>query len=163
MTLHKRLSVPVTAETQGLLRAFFCRNARSEITDSFTAFPLDEAQADRLATYRGRDKYFLFCEAGTPVGFWMLRGWDEGYDVPSFGVFVDYEHQGKGLGREMVREAMRTAAEMGSLAVRLTVYPSNARAVALYLSEGFTIQGDPAAEKLVMLKPLRAAGNPDMR
>lgn len=163
MTLHEHLSVPVTAETRSALRAFFRRNFRPEITESFTAFALDETQADQIAAHRGKDRYFLFFDSGIPVGFWMLRGWDEGYEVPSFGVFVDYEHQGKGLGREMVREAIRVARQMMSPAVRLTVYRNNTRAVGLYLSEGFTISGDPQAEKLVMLKTLSPASPLDMR
>jgi ribosomal protein S18 acetylase RimI-like enzyme len=67
----------------------------------------------------------------------MLRGWDEGFDVPSFGVLVDHRTQGQGLGRRMTEFAIAEARRLGSRRVRLTVNESNQAAVHLYRSLGF--------------------------
>src|SRR4051812_32296255 len=31
------------------------------------------------------------------VGFYMLRGFDEGYPAPMYGVFIGYDHRDRGL------------------------------------------------------------------
>jgi ribosomal protein S18 acetylase RimI-like enzyme len=126
---------------QAALETFFVENNRPEITETFHPFPLDAANAERIAVALRRDRYFAAFIEDTIVGLGMLRGWDEGFEVPSFGVVVDYRAQGQGHGRALTAHALRLARELGSERVRLTVHPSNARAVALYESLGFRETG----------------------
>jgi [ribosomal protein S18]-alanine N-acetyltransferase len=91
------------------------------------------------------------------LGFSMLRGFDEGYEIPSFGIFVDHESHGQGIGRRLTAWTIEQARRRGCPAVRLTVYADNAAALGLYASLGFREQergqverkGQPA-EKIVM-------------
>ena len=70
----------------------------------------------------------------------MLRGFDEGFEVPSFGIFVDHRHHGQGIGRRLTAWTVEEARRRGYPSVRLSVYASNARALGLYRSLGFEEQ-----------------------
>ena len=91
----------------------------------------------------------------------MLRGWDEGFQIPSFGIIVDYRYHGLGLGRRMTEFAIEEARRLNCSRVRLSVYESNDRALCLYRSLGFeeisreavVVHGSPDI-KIVMVKGL---------
>lgn len=150
----------IQSENEDTLKTFFGRNSRPEVTDLFTAFPLSGKEAERIAHHTGKDKYFLLSMNDTPVGFWMLRGWDEGFSVPSLGLFVDFEHQGKGFGRSIVREASRICKDLGCGAIRLSVYPQNKGAIGLYLSEGYIPQESKDPHKIIMIRRLSETAEP---
>lgn len=151
----------IRASDQAALTQFFVENNKPEITTHFHPFPLTSTSALRIATAPGLDRYYVALLDGQIVGFYMLRGWEEGYEVPSFGVMIDYRHQGLGLGRQMTAAMIEQAQRLGCPAVRLTVYASNERAVRLYESLGFaevrreavTI-AEKTDEKITMLKEL---------
>ncbi len=119
------------------LAALFERNAVTSVPATFDPFALDVEQAHQIALKPGRDLYFAALAGEELVGFSMLRGFEEGYAVPSFGIFVDEAHQGRGLGRRLTEWTVDRARERGCPAVRLSVYTSNPTAHALYESLGF--------------------------
>lgn len=119
------------------LSALFERNRIPQVTDMFDPFPLDAAQARKLALAAGEDAFYLAVRDELPVGFSMLRGFDEGYDIPSFGIFVDHESHGQGIGRELTAWTVEQARRRGCPGVRLTVYATNVVACRLYESLGF--------------------------
>lgn len=128
----------VASDSQELTR-FFIANDRPDTRQHFHPFPLDGETARRLTTSPGRDLYFGIFLGRRLAGFFMLRGWNEGYDIPSFGVLVGEAERGTGLGRLAVREAVAAARRAGAPAVRLSVGDENMRAFGLYLSEGFSV------------------------
>lgn len=65
---------------------------------------------------------------GTSVGFVGLM------DNYLAGIFVDYEYQSKGIGKEII-DYIKTIKEH----INLNVYVKNKRAVEFYLREGFTV------------------------
>ena len=83
----------------------------------------------------------------------MLRGWDEGYAVPSLGIAVRTSAQGRGLGRLMMAHLHAEAGRRGATVVRLRVHPDNVRARRLYESLGYAYAGEDRGE-LVMLVDL---------
>jgi [ribosomal protein S18]-alanine N-acetyltransferase len=136
----------------------FVRNAVPSVTAGFDPFALDAAEARRIALAPGRDLFFVAAEGEELVGFSMLRGFEEGYEVPSFGIFVDHRQQGRGVGRSLTEWTIERAREHGCPAVRLSVYASNARARAMYDALGFVererheLERDGHAdEKIVMM------------
>jgi hypothetical protein len=52
----------------------------------FRPHPFTEDEARGIAGRTGDDVYALLVEDGRPIAYGMLRGWDEGYAVPSFEV-----------------------------------------------------------------------------
>lgn len=146
---------------EGLTR-FFEENNTAEVTRQFHPFPLTRETAYEIARMGCLDWYYVTISKGTIVGLCMLRGWDEGFDIPSFGILVDYRQHGLGFGRQMTEFAIAEAKRLGCGSVRLTVYASNVRSVRLYLSLGFkeiyrepVIVAGEADTKLIMMKDLK--------
>jgi ribosomal-protein-alanine N-acetyltransferase len=121
----------------GLLTELFERNARPEVTSSFDPFPLDRKEARRIALESHRDGYYVAARADSLVGFSMLRGFDEGYEIPSFGIFVDHDAHGQGVGRALTAWTIEAARRRGCPSVRLSAYANSAVALGLYASMGF--------------------------
>jgi ribosomal protein S18 acetylase RimI-like enzyme len=81
--------------------------------------------------------------------------------VPSFGVVVDSELQGRGIGARLTDFTIAEASRLGSPSVRLSVYASNPVAMAMYERRGFReverqpIERDGSRdERIVMIKAL---------
>src|SRR5262245_34387391 len=86
------------------LGALFVRNDVAEITRGFHPFPLTAERARALVAEASLDRFYGARDGdGRLVGFSMLRGWNEGYEVPSLGVLVDREQHGRGIGRRLTR------------------------------------------------------------
>ena len=119
-------------------RDFLARNDLPVVTRTFDPFPMRAESADRLLGDAREDRFYgAFDADDAMVAMSMLRGWDEGYDVPSFGIVVDHEWHGRGLGARLTAWTVSRARELEAPAVRLTVYTDNARAYALYGRLGF--------------------------
>jgi len=126
----------------------------SDIDDTFfRPHPFTRDEAGRIANQAGRDTYALLVEDGRAVACGLLRGWDEGYTVPSLGIAVRTSAQGRGLGRLMMAHLHAEAGRRGATMVRLRVHPDNVKARRLYESLGYTYAGEDRGE-LVMLVDL---------
>lgn len=67
----------------------------------------------------------------------MLRGLDEGFERPSFGVFVSEDWSGQGLARMALDHAISWCREAGVKKVMLKVAEANLRARKAYSAAGF--------------------------
>jgi ribosomal protein S18 acetylase RimI-like enzyme len=136
------------------LARFFQENDREEITRHFHPFPLSAEMATRICRETRRDLYFASFEGETITAMGMLRGWDEGYAVPSFGVVVDHRRHGQGLGSRIIAHALELARARGAERVRLTVDGSRENVVALYERHGFRRTEELPGGRLVMMAEL---------
>lgn len=119
------------------LGEFFERNNRDEVTRFFHPFPMTSSTAAVLLQTGRRDLFFGMEVGDSLVAFSMLRGWDDGFDIPSFGIVVDFYQQRRGLGRRLTEWTLRWADQIGCAMVRLTSYLENQTACRLYTSLGF--------------------------
>jgi ribosomal protein S18 acetylase RimI-like enzyme len=91
----------------------------------------------------------------------MLRGFEEGYAIPSFGILIDHRYHNIGLGRHLLALTVDQAKEMGCQKVRLSVYGINQAGYKIYKELGFqeiersiiNRHGTPD-EKIIMVKDL---------
>jgi ribosomal-protein-alanine N-acetyltransferase len=150
---------PLIAELAGLdrhkLAAFFEILARdAETVRFFHPHPLTQAYAELLCAGVGRrlDRYFLARRTDQIVGYSILRGWDEGYTVPSFGVGIHPRARGTGLGQILFQHAINESRRAGAPALRLTVNKANLRAVHIYRKFGMAFQEKNADEWIGMLE-----------
>ena len=95
----------------------------------FHPHPFTAAQAECLAAYQGQDLYYV-ATRGEVVAYGMLRGWDEGYQVPSLGIAVHPAWRGRGLAHAFMLFLHAAARERGahgsgSKCTRRTVPPGN--------------------------------------
>ncbi len=144
-----------------LLSRFFVENNVPKITSMFTAFPLTREIAHWIACEPHQDRFYIALQNGEITGFSMLRGWDEGFSVPSFGIFIDHRKHGFGIGKELLDHTIEAAQKIGCKKIRLSVYASNQIAYKIYENRGFTEIERLAIEhnglpdqRIVMLKEL---------
>lgn len=72
----------------------------------------------------------------------MLRGWDEGFTIPSLWIAVDSTYQGKGIVELLMRFLHVASKLRGAPKIRLKVYPENTAAVGLYRKLGYRFMPD---------------------
>lgn len=108
----------------------------------FSPHPADADSIRRIAAYDGKDVYYLLVEQGKILGYGMLRGWDDGYSVPSLGLAIHPSARGQGLGKMLMVLLHLLASRRGADMVRLRVCVNNEKALNLYESLGYAFEED---------------------
>lgn len=112
--------------------------ARTEgVERFFHPHPLTPAAAAAICRRDGRDLYMALLLNGEAAAYGMLRGWDDGYAVPSLGLLVAGPRRRLGLGLAMMRHLHLAAVLAGADRVRLKVAPDNHAAQNLYRRLGY--------------------------
>ena len=104
----------------------------------FHPHPLTYEVAKKIAIYEGDDLYFLQIKDNEITGYAMLRGWDEGFTIPSLGIAIHPNFRNQGLSIKFMRFLHNQARAKGATQVRLKVYSNNAEARHLYESLGYS-------------------------
>ena len=115
----------------------------------FHPHPFTAESAGALSRYRGKDLYYLLADSPQVIGYGMLRGWDEGYEIPSLGIILHPEHRGKRLGELLMNFLHAAARARGAHKVRLKVYAENKPALAMYRKLGYRFDGSSENGQLV--------------
>jgi len=102
----------------------------------FHPFPFNDETITKILGAK-KDIYRFIKDGNKVIGMWMLRGWDEGFNIPSFGMIAHPDYRGMGLGTFMLRAAINECKKMGCKKIRLTVDPENKVAIYMYKREGF--------------------------
>ena len=134
------------------LSEFFRAIAQGPDRAFFHPHPMTEEVAARICSYEGRDLYYVACTGGSVLAYGLLRGWDEGFDVPSLGIAIHPEARGRGLARPFMAFLHAAAKFRGATKVRLTVYGENRRAVELYRRLGYVFQAKNDRELVGVLE-----------
>lgn len=132
-----RRCVPLGPAWKAPLKAFLDALERSGDHARFQPHPFTDEAVERLLRYQGKDFYCVMTEGEHVLAYGILRGWDEGYEVPSLGIAVHPDARHAGLGRAMMEFLHGTARERGAKRVRLRVLEDNAPAIALYRQLGY--------------------------
>jgi hypothetical protein len=114
------LGVEDAAAVSELLRA-----QPPEYVRFFYAFGFDEEAVKRVLAARVKDIYSGIFWRGELACFFMLRGWDAGYEVPSFGVFVDVKHRGRAFMRIALDVAKLICRLKGAPRLMAKIHPDN--------------------------------------
>lgn len=123
----------------------------------FYAFGADEAAIAEILETRKRDVYSGLFWKGALVCIFMLRGWDEGYPIPSFGLVVAADQR----GREVLTVAFEAARLISRLAgadrMMCKVHPDNIAATRGALRLGFVaVSDEPETGNVVYHLDLRS-------
>ncbi len=130
----------------------FERLRRLGVEKFFHPHPVTQEEAAKRVAYTGKDVFCVMQLGSELIGYGMLRGWDEGYEIPSLGIVIDPQQQGRGHGRRLMEFLHNIARQRGASQVRLRVHPQNARAVKLYQSLGYVFNGQDRGEMLGFLE-----------
>lgn len=117
----------------------------------FHPHPFDRVAVERLADPSCRDEYRLAVVQDAIMGYGMLRGWEEGWAVPSLGLAIHPRFRGLGAGRRLLTHLHERARFRGADTVRLKVYRTNGAAIALYTSLGYRFEPCSENELLGLL------------
>lgn len=97
----------------------------SEYTRFFYAIGFEEAAIKTVLTEVKRDLWFGIFYDDRLAAIFMLRGWDAGYDVPSFGIIVDQEQRGHGYLKISLEVARFVARKAGARRLMAKIHPEN--------------------------------------
>jgi ribosomal protein S18 acetylase RimI-like enzyme len=86
------------------------------------------------------DIYLLFYESNGIIGYGILRGWDEGYKIPSLGILIDKSVRGCGYSRRILDTLHEIAKRKFSESIRLTVKTDNNVAINFYEKNGYSFR-----------------------
>lgn len=118
------------------LIALFNQSA-SNYSQYFTPFSFDTSTFYSLLRVKQRDRYYCILVDKQVAGFYMLRGLDQAYTTPAFGVWIAEEYSGQGLARSTLNHAVIVCAQLGCHDLLLKVHPENKRAKRMYERFGF--------------------------
>jgi ribosomal protein S18 acetylase RimI-like enzyme len=136
------------------LEAFFADLVASGSGAVFHPHPLTLAQAEWLCCQQLRndiDEYRVAVEDGRIVAYGLLRGWAEGYEIPSLGIAVRPCCRGRGIARRFMHLLHDVARGRGASTIRLKVYRDNLPALRLYQSLGYELSPHSKTEWLGLL------------
>ena len=125
-------------ELEQALAGFFANLRKEGADDHFHPHPLTDKEARRLCAYSGKDLYYVLVEKQRVLAYGMLRGWDEGFEVPSLGIATLSSARGAGFGTLLVRFLHAAARRRGARKVILKVYKDNTAARKLYERLGYS-------------------------
>lgn len=144
--------VPLRPELSNLLADLFADIAGKGEDNFFHPHPFTKAEAERLCLYDGKDFYCALIHSDHVLGYGMLRGWDQGYAIPSLGILIRNEAQGMGLGKLMMLYLHSVARIRGADTIRLKVYEHNKRAKRLYEQLGYVFEEKDGEQLIGFLK-----------
>lgn len=122
-----------------LIRFFEVIN-EPEYSNDFSPHPFNVENATRICNYQGRDLYYTVLSEGKKIiGYGMLRGWDEGYEIPSIGLCILKEFQCLGLGKILLDFLETVSRLRGCSKVMLKVKKENEPARKLYKRQGYDL------------------------
>ena len=118
----------------------------------FHPHPFNKKKAQEICRYNGCDLYFIQTMEKEICGYGMLRGWDEGYKIPSLGIIIHPDYRCKGLGEKFMVFLHERAAKKGAKKIRLKVYPENSRAIHLYRKLNYSFLGKEKGQLLAFVE-----------
>lgn len=110
----------------------------------------DKSTLRALARGTGDDLYYLFVQSRNVLAYGLLRGWNEGYAIPSLGIAVHPSARSTGLGSLMMEYLEVMARHRGAPAVRLRVHKVNVHACNMYMRRGYHLTLDEGDERLLV-------------
>jgi [ribosomal protein S18]-alanine N-acetyltransferase len=132
--------LPVQQIAPERLAAFFVLLAGNGDDLFFHPHPLTAAEAQYRCQDQGQDLYVVQLLGEELTGYGMLRGWDEGYAIPSLGIAIHPQRRGQGLGELLMHHLHDLARNRGAAQVRLSVEAGNHQARAFYRRLGYRFQ-----------------------
>lgn len=130
--------------------ASLLQSQRIEYARFFTPFDFGQESIARILARCKSDVFMGICWQDELAGFFMLRGWDDGYAVPAYGVFIDEKYSGYGLTILSLRAAKTIAKLCRASQMMLKVHPANVRAKRIFERGGFVFtKRDDESDNLI--------------
>jgi [ribosomal protein S18]-alanine N-acetyltransferase len=131
---------PLTKDQSQALHEFFKVVIDSGIDKVFHPHPFNLQAAVKACNEEVDDVYCSVVLNRLIVGYGMLRGYSEGYEIPSLGLCIHPDYMNLKLGQLLMAYLHSQAKLRGSTKIRLKVYKSNIQAIRLYDKLGYQLE-----------------------
>ncbi len=132
----KRLNINQSEELANLLIG-----SEKKYSQYFIPFSFDLETISEVLSKAIKDQIYGIYVEDNLVGFYMLRGFDEGYSVPSYGVWISKKYSNKGLSTFTLQHAISFCKLNSIRKIMLKVHPDNITAKHIYEKYGFKQTG----------------------
>ncbi len=117
----------------------FIENNTSDLV-FFHPHEMDYNSILSILSNKKNDKYKIVIHEDRVIGYGILRGWDEGFEIPSLGIMVDKDFRGIGLSKTIMKFLESNAKIMGAKKIRIVVHKDNQVAYNLYKSLNYEFE-----------------------
>ena len=131
---------PLEADDAAKLCALL-RSQSASFVRFFSPFAFEEKNIGRLLRERDQDVWVGIEWQNNLIGFFMLRGWDAGYEVPAYGVLIAEDFNGYGFASLSLKIAKAIAKLRRVPRLMLKVHPENVRARQVFEHAKFKLTG----------------------
>ena len=153
--MHKNVEIKELQSDQASTLSALILNTPKDHTKYFTPFSFEEDSIKNIINNAVNDKCFGIFINDELVGFYILRGFDEGYDIPSYGVWISDKFSGLGLSKLTLQHAITFCKINNIKKIMLKVHPENTIAKNIYEAFGFKQEGfDDNNSNLIYYKSL---------
>jgi ribosomal-protein-alanine N-acetyltransferase len=128
----KKIDLNQAQELSSLLQ-----NADKEYSKYFIPFNFDLESIKKVLSGVKNDMFYGIYTNQKLIGFYMLRGWDAGYDIPSYGVWISQKYSSKGISKLTLYHAISICKINNVQKLMLKVHPDNLVAKNIYEGFGF--------------------------
>lgn len=142
----RRITPEFLRETEQLFQAFV--EAREE--RFFSPHPFTADFASRIARHTGKDFFGVAIFNGQAIAYGLMRGWDEGYEIPSIGIGVHPEYRGRGVSLAVMHWLHAVAVLRGAERMRMRVHRDNKASRSMFEKLGYTYGPDPGAPEFML-------------
>lgn len=139
---HQLTFIRLTKEIQQSFFTFLEQLSDMGDKDFFHPHGFDKVSAAEVVTEseKSSDEYWVCIVDNEIAAYGMLRGWAEGFDIPSLGIATSPKHRGRGYGKQMMIHLHDIARSRGATKCRLKVDKRNFVAKSLYEKLGYNFQ-----------------------
>lgn len=146
----KRINIRNAKELSELLI-----QSSKEYSKYFIPFEFDLESVSSTISKAVKDMFYGVYADSKLVGFYMLRGWDAGFEIPSYGVWIAENYSSKGLSKLTLHHAISVCRMNSIKKLMLKVHPDNLAAKKIYEDFGFINKGiDERIRHLIYFKDL---------
>jgi len=135
--MHKNVEIKELQSDQASTLSALILNTPKDHTKYFVPFSFEEDSITKIISDAVNDKFFGVFINDDLAGFYMLRGFDQGYEVPSYGVWISEKFSGLGLSKLTLQHAITFCKINGLKKIMLKVHPENTVAKHIYENFGF--------------------------
>lgn len=132
----------IRLETKDAPQLHFMLHAQTPAyTRFFTPFNFDLNTLIDILDRQRQDIFMGIYWQDELAGFFMLRGWDEGYETPAYGVLIAERYHDYGLARLSLKVAKSICKLRRAPRIMLKVHPENVAAQNLFEESRFVQTG----------------------
>ena len=138
MTLKDSLEIKeLTADHSSIFSKRLSEESKDYLKHFIPFAEFSEMYIKKILSGKKIDKYFGLFLQDDLIGFYMLRGFDAGYKIPSYGVWISSNYSNMGLSTLTLFHAFSFCRINNIKTLMLKVHPDNKFAKKLYEKFGF--------------------------